>query len=54
MTTYASTIPRVMTALVTLYRTHPEIGGAGVPVRDGPTLSAEQAAVGGRGRLHRG
>ena len=43
MTTYASTVPRVMSALVVLYRAHPEIGGAGVPVRDGPTLSAEQA-----------
>jgi hypothetical protein len=41
--TYRSTVPRVMDALVTLFRTHPEIGGAGVPVRDGPTLSAEQA-----------
>lgn len=43
MTTYSSTIPRVMSALVNLYRTHPQIGLAGVPVRDGPTLSAEQA-----------
>jgi hypothetical protein len=41
--TYASTVPQVMTALVTLFRTHPLLGGSGVPVRDGPTLSAEQA-----------
>jgi hypothetical protein len=40
---YASTVPQVMTALVTLFRTHPQLGGSGVPVRDGPTLSAEQA-----------
>jgi hypothetical protein len=41
--TYTSSVPLVMSALVTLFRQHPMLGLAGVPVRDGPTLSAEQA-----------
>lgn len=48
--TYSSSVPAVITALVTAFKTFPSLGLAGVPVRDGPELSqvsgAEAVAVG--------
>jgi hypothetical protein len=39
--TYASSVPRVIAALVTAFRTSAALGLAGVPVRDGPVLTQE-------------
>jgi hypothetical protein len=39
--TYASSVPAVIAALVTAFRTSASLGLAGVPVRDGPELTQE-------------
>jgi hypothetical protein len=48
--TYASSVPDVIAALVTAFRTSTSLGLAGVPVRDGPELTqqsgTEAVAVG--------
>ena len=48
--TYTSSVPVAVTAIVAAFRTAPWLGGTGVPVRDGPQLTAgtdpEAVAVG--------
>lgn len=48
--TYSSSVPAVITALLAAFRTSAALGLAGVPVRDGPVLTAapdlEAVAVG--------
>jgi hypothetical protein len=39
--TYASSVPAVIDALVTAFKTSTSLGLAGVPVRDGPELTQE-------------
>ena len=41
--TYSSSVPAAITALLAAFGAYPALGGAGVPVRDGPQLTAANA-----------